>query len=115
MECCIRLWGPGEVIRLLHQLVKRQRFLSQSAYEPTEGCQTPCEFLHISESSWQSYFLYGANLYRICFDSSIRHQEPSSFPAGTPKVHFAGLSFMRYLLRLSNVSLISSKRVLFCL
>src|SRR4051794_28522887 len=82
MECRIRLRGPGEVIRLLYQLVERQRFLSQSAYEPTGGCQTPCEFLHISESSWQSHFLYGANLYRICFDSSIRHEEAEQLSCG---------------------------------
>src|SRR6266567_8958780 len=30
-------------------------------------------------------------------------RKPSSFPAGTPKVHFSGFNFSRYLRRLSNV------------
>ena len=34
--------------------------------------------------------------------------KPKSFPAGTPKTHFSGLSLMSYVRRLSNVSLRSS-------
>src|SRR4051812_15018221 len=36
--------------------------------------------------------------------------KPKSFPAGTPKTHFSGLSLMSYFQRLSNVSLKSSTR-----
>ena len=41
--------------------------------------------------------------------------KPRSFPAGTPKTHFSGLSLMSYVQRLSNVSLKSSTRVSTCL
>src|SRR3954462_7573885 len=41
--------------------------------------------------------------------------KPRSFPAGTPKTHFSGLSLMSYFRRLSNVSLKSSTRDSTCL
>ena len=41
--------------------------------------------------------------------------KPKSFPAGTPKMHFSGLSLMSYVRRLSNVSLKSSTRDSTCL
>ena len=40
----------------------------------------------------------------------LETMKPRSFPAGTPKTHFSGLSLMSYVLSLSNVSLKSSIR-----
>ena len=41
----------------------------------------------------------------------LETRKPSNLPAGTPKVHFAGFSFIRNFLKLSNVSLRSSNKV----
>ena len=45
----------------------------------------------------------------------LEMMKPSSFPAGTPKTHFSGLSLMSYVHRLSNVSLRSSIKDSACL
>ena len=45
----------------------------------------------------------------------LEMMKPSSFPAGTPKTHFSGLSLMSYAWRLSNVRRKSSISVLTCL
>ena len=45
----------------------------------------------------------------------LETMKPKSFPVGTPKTHFSGLSLMSYAQRLSNVTLKSSTRVSTCL
>ena len=45
----------------------------------------------------------------------LETMKPRSFPAGTPKTHFSGLSLMSYVRRLSNVSLKWSTKDSTCL
>ena len=45
----------------------------------------------------------------------LETMKPRSFPAGTPKTHFSGLSLMSHVRRLSNVSLRSSIKDSTCL
>jgi hypothetical protein len=60
---------------------------------------------------YRSWSLLGGNIFMIVNTfsrlGSIPHREmvyPSSFPEGTPNVHFLGFSFMLNFLRLLKVS-----------
>ena len=67
-----------------------------------------CNFL---DYPGRSHVKYAFDLLWICLNSLLRHHEIENFPDETPKTHFIGLSFILYLLKVSNVSWRSSRWV----
>ena len=92
--------GPFSPSRLTNRL--------RDAKHPANFCTS---FRHFGRDMfWMAEILHG-----LASIPRLDTRKPSSFPAGTPKVHLVGFNFNRYLLRLSNVSLRSLRRLLLSL
>ena len=110
-ERCVSFRSPLELVRFLHQSVKRQCLFTEARDESTQSGQTTSKLLTSCTRTWRFNRRIAPTFSGFASIPHLETRKLSNLPPGTPNVHFDGLSLISYLLRLAKLSARSVSRL----
>jgi hypothetical protein len=104
LQRLVCLLGPLELVVELEQFEEGKSPFFKSGDESIQSCHTSCELLDVLYLPWSTMAVMALIFSEFASIPRWLTMNPSSFPCGTPKTHFIGLSFHQNRRKLLNVS-----------